>query len=72
MVSRVHKRGGVEYLTLTIPSTNALHKVRLVYHQILSFCIDTFRVTKDLMIGVNSSSYIDINIISFMWASLTS
>ena len=29
-------------------------KVCAVNHQVLSFCVDTFKVTKDLMIGVNS------------------
>ena len=43
-----------EYSTLTIPCTNALHEVHAVNHQVLSFYINTFRVTKDLMIGVNS------------------
>ena len=55
MVTRVHnERKEGEYPNLTIPSTNALHKVCAVNHPVLSFCINTFRVTKDLMIGVNS------------------
>ena len=32
----------------TIPCTNVLHKVCTVTHQVLLFCINTFRVTKDL------------------------
>ena len=44
---------GREYPTRTIPCTNALHKVCVLNHRVLSFCINTFRETKDLMIGVN-------------------
>ena len=50
-----------EYLTLTIPCTNGLCKVCAVNHQILSFCINTFRVPKDL-IGVNSIVVLHIQI----------
>ena len=55
LISRVHnKRREGEYLTLTVLCTNALCKVRAVNHWVLSFCINTFSATKDLMIGVNS------------------
>ena len=55
VTARVHNKGKQrEYPILTIPCTNALRKVRTVNHRVLSFCINTFRVTKDLMIGVNS------------------
>ena len=43
-----------EYLTLTIPCTNALCKVWSVNHRVLSFCINTLIETKDSLIGVNS------------------
>ena len=55
IVARVHdKRKDGEYLTLTISRTNALRKVHAINHQVLSFCVNTFRVIKDLMIVVNS------------------
>ena len=55
VVSRVHnKRREGEYAILTIPCTNTLLKVRTVNHRVLSFCINTFGATKDLIIGVNS------------------
>ena len=54
LLPRVHNiRKEGEYPTLTIPYTNALHKVRSVNHRVLSFCIDTLRKTKDSLIGVN-------------------
>ena len=56
MGSRVHnKRREGEYPTLTIPCTNALHKVPSVNHRVLSFCINTLRETKGVLIGVNSA-----------------
>ena len=70
------KRREGQYPTLTIPCTNALRKVHATTHQVLSFCINTFRVTKDLMIGVNSfvglCIQLDINIVLFIWGRLTS
>ena len=77
ITSGVHNKRSVgEYPTLTIPCTNALHKIRSVNHQVLSFCINTFRVTKNLMIGVNSfvrsSLHIDIDNVSFICKSATS
>ena len=55
IVARVHvKRKDRQYLTLTISRTNALRKVHTINHRVLSFCANTFRVTKDLMIVVNS------------------
>ena len=49
-----------EYPTLTIPCTNALRKVHAVSHWVISFCINTFKEAKDLMVGINSfcSSFI--------------
>ena len=67
--SRVHnKRRKGRYSTLIKPCTNALRKVCAVNHQVLSSYINTFRVTKDLMIGVNNFvviciAGIDINIV---------
>ena len=46
--------GSAMYTTLTIPDTNALCKFCTINYQILSFCINTFRVAKDSMMGVNS------------------
>ena len=52
IIARLHnKRREEEYPTLTIPCTNILHKVHAVNHWILSFCINTFRVTEDLRIS---------------------
>ena len=62
------KRREGEYPTLTISCTNALCKVLTIDHQVL-FCINTFRVTNDLMIGVNSFVVLCIwiaNILLFM------
>ena len=41
-------------LSRIIPYTNILRKAHAVNHRVLLFCINTFRVAKDLMIGVNS------------------
>ena len=72
---RVHnKRREGEYPTLTILHTSTLRKVRAVSHQVFLFCINTFSVAKDLMIGVNSFVVFCIwiiNIISFVWESRT-
>ena len=55
MVSKVHnKRKEGEYSTLTIYCTNALRKVHMVNHQVFLFCINTFRITEDLIIDANS------------------
>ena len=55
VTARVHnKEKEREYPILIIPCTNALHKVCTVNHRVLLFCINTFRATEDLMIGVNS------------------
>ena len=55
ITARVHNKGKErEYPILTIPFTNAPRKACTINHQGLSFCINTFRATKDLMIGVNS------------------
>ena len=55
IASRVYnKRRKGEYPTLTIPCTNALHKVLSVNHRVLLFRINTLRETKGALIGVNS------------------
>ena len=55
ILSRIHnKRREGEYPTLTTPCTNALHKICAINHWILLFCINTFRVTKDSMTGIDS------------------
>ena len=55
VTARVHNKGNErEYPILTIPCTSAPYKVCTINHRVLSFCINTFRAKKDLMIGVNS------------------
>ena len=52
-ITRVYnKRREGEYPTLTVPCTKVLHKHRKPLGSLI--CINTFRVTKDFMIGVNS------------------
>ena len=46
IVSIVHNKREGEYPILTITCTNALHKVCAISHRVLSFCINTIRVTK--------------------------
>ena len=47
------KRREGRYPALTIPCTNALRKICAVNYGVLSFFINGFRITKDLMIDAN-------------------
>ena len=53
--ARIHiiwREGG--HLILTIACTNTLHKDHIFNYWVLLFYINTYRVTKDLLIGINS------------------
>lgn len=41
-------------LTLKITCTNALYEVYAINYQVSSFCVNTYRETKYLLIGVDS------------------
>ena len=65
------KRREGEYPTLTVPCTKVLQKHCKPLGSLI--CINTIRVTKVLMIGVNSFVifiYIDIGIVSVMLLSI--
>ena len=72
--TRVHNKEGREgeYPTLTIACTNALRKVCCVNCRILSFCINIYKETNNLLIDVDTFVYVDINIASFMLGRGTS
>ena len=65
------KRREGEYPTLTVPCTKVLQKHCKLLGSLI--CINTFRVTKALIIGVNSFVifiYIDIGSVSIMLLSV--